>query len=168
MRIEPAKREDIPRLALIAELSYRSAFAGILEDEILSTRDAAFFAERFETSWERMLVAFSGESPSGFLLMTEGHIDMLFMDPRSSRRGGGALLLREAERLGATSLECFRDNRHARQFYERHGWRVVHEYERDFAGRSRNFVLYKKPFSAVSQSNDTASPDSFIRSKDNP
>ena len=56
-----------------------------------------FFAERFASSWDRMLVACFRRSAVGFLLMTDGHIDMLFMDPAASGRGGGALLLKEAE-----------------------------------------------------------------------
>ena len=91
-----------------------------------------------------MLVALFDDKTVGFLLMTDGHIDMLFMDPDASGRGGGARLLREAEASGAKSLECFRDNHGARRFYERHGWRVTREYERDFAGKSRSFVFYEK------------------------
>ncbi|WP_114946902.1 GNAT family N-acetyltransferase [Microvirga calopogonii] len=144
MIARPAGADDIPALAAIAERSYRAAFADILEPDVLVGRDAAFFAERFTASWERMLVAVSDGSPVGFLLMTDHHIDMLFMDPVASGRGGGALLLREAEAQGAKSLECFRDNHAARRFYERHGWRIGREYEREFAGRSRHFVLYAK------------------------
>jgi putative acetyltransferase len=142
--VRPARAEDIPALAMVAERSYRDAFAGILEPEVLEGRNAAFFAERFASSWERMLVALEDDAPIGFLLMTEGHIDMLFMDPDAGGRGGGMLLLREAETRGARSLECFRDNYGARGFYERHGWRVTREYERDFAGTSRSFVFYEK------------------------
>ena len=134
--------EDVPALAEIAERSYTAAFAGMLEADVLSTRDAAFFGQRFVSAWERMLVAVSDQKPAGFLLMTDGHIDMLFMDPVASRKGGGALLLREAEGAGARSLECFRDNHGARRFYERYGWRVEREYDRAFAGKSRSFVLY--------------------------
>jgi putative acetyltransferase len=111
---------------------------------VLATRDADFFAERFSASWERMLVALAGEEAIGFLLMTDGHIDMLFMDPDATGQGAGALLLAKAEALGATSLECFRDNLGARRFYERHGWRVAREYAREFAGRERSFVFYVK------------------------
>jgi putative acetyltransferase len=142
--VRAAGANDINALAAIAERSYRAAFAGILEDHVLQGRDASFFAERFATSWERMLVAVSGEHPVGFLLMTEGHIDMLFMDPAASGRGGGALLLREAEVRGARTLECFRDNHGARRFYERHGWHVERAYDREFAGRSRSFIFYAK------------------------
>ena len=144
MRVRAARPEDVPTLAVIAERSYRSAFEGILEPEVLAGRDAAFFAARFASSWEHMLVALAHEEPMGFLLMTDGHIDMLFMDPRASGQGGGALLLKQAEALGARSLECFRDNHGARRFYERQGWQVSREYDRAFAGRERSFVLYAK------------------------
>ena len=144
MIVRPAGADDVPVLAAIAERSYRAAFADILEAEVLETRDATFFAARFASSWEGMLVACSGAMPVGFLLMTDGHIDMLFMDPAASSRGGGSLLLEAAEQQGARSLECFRDNYEARRFYERHGWQVEREYDREFAGKSRSFVLYVK------------------------
>ena len=47
MIVRPARADDIPALAAIAERSYRAAFAGILEEEVLTSRDAAFFAARF-------------------------------------------------------------------------------------------------------------------------
>jgi putative acetyltransferase len=142
--VRAAQAEDISALALVAERSYRSAFRHILEEDALTSRDAAFFAARFEADWPRMTVALSGETLIGFLLMTDGHIDMLFMDPDASGKGAGALLLRHAEERGARSLECFRDNHGARRFYERHGWCIEREYDREFAGRSRSFVLYVK------------------------
>ncbi|MBL0405806.1 GNAT family N-acetyltransferase [Microvirga aerilata] len=144
MNVRAARAEDVPELAAIAERSYRAAFAGILEADLLESRNAAFFAGRFAASWERMLVAFSNDEPVGFLLMTRDHIDMLFMDPAASGKGGGAVLLKRAEALGVRSLECFRDNWGARRFYERHGWLADREYEREFAGRNRSFVLCVK------------------------
>ena len=144
MKVRAARIEDVPALAEIAERSYRSAFASILEPEVLAGRDAVFFTARFASSWERMLVAVANDRLMGFLLMTDGHIDMLFMAPEASQQGGGALLLHEAEALGATSLECFRDNAGARRFYERHGWHVGREYKRVFVGRERSFVWYVK------------------------
>jgi putative acetyltransferase len=142
--IRPAKSTDIDALAEVAARSYGAAFAGILEPEVIATRDVALFAERFASSWARIWVAEHEKSIVGFLLMTDGHIDMLFMDPATIRKGGGARLLKEAEVRGAKSLECFRDNHRARRFYERHGWRITREYEREFAGRSRSFVFYEK------------------------
>ncbi len=144
MKVRGATADDVPSLAVIAERSYSLAFADILEEEVIEDRNTAFFMARFAHAWRRMLVVCSGRTPTGFLLMTDSHIDMLFMDPAASGHGGGALLLKEAEMKGARSLECFRDNHGARRFYERHGWRIAREYERDFAGRRRSFVFYEK------------------------
>ncbi|MCG7393497.1 GNAT family N-acetyltransferase [Microvirga sp. ACRRW] len=144
MIVRPAEPDDIPFMAGIAQRSYALAFANILEAEVIDDHDIAFFMARFAFAWERMLVARSGETLTGFLLITDGHIDMLFMDPDASGQGGGARLLAEAEARGAKSLECFRDNHGARRFYERHGWRVTREYEREFAGCKRSFIFYEK------------------------
>jgi putative acetyltransferase len=144
VKVRVATTDDVPSLAAIAQRSYSSAFANILEGEVIDDHDIAFFMARFAHAWPRMLVVCSGKTPIGFLLMTDGHIDMLFMDPAASGQGGGTLLLEEAESKGARSLECFRDNHGARRFYERPGWRIAHEYERDFAGQNRGFVFYEK------------------------
>lgn len=144
MIVRPAEPGDVPALAGIAQSSYSLAFADILEPEVIDDHDIAFFMARFAHAWQRMLVALSDGIPAGFLLMTDQYIDMLFMDPAASGRGGGALLLKEAEQRGARSLECFRDNHAARRFYERHGWHVEREYDREFAGKSRSFVFYVK------------------------
>lgn len=149
MIIREAQPADISALAEVAARSYRSAFAAILEEEVLASRDAAFFEARFASSWQRMLVAEQGGLVTGFLLMTEGHVDMLFMDSTASGQGGGARLLERAEALGARSLECFRDNHGARRFYERHGWRLTRQYEREFAGQTRSFVFYEKSDAAL-------------------
>lgn len=142
MIVRSARIEDISDLAEVAARSYRAAFTAILEPETLATRDAVFFAERFRSSWERVLLAEKNSKVIGFLLMTDGHIDMLFMDPDASGQGGGARLLEAAKEQGAKSLECFRDNHGARRFYERHGWRIAREYDREFAGQNRSFVFY--------------------------
>lgn len=142
MTIRKAEHSDIPDLAAVAERSYRTGFGAILGEEIVATRTAHFFAQRFEPAWERMLVALSEGRVAGFCMITDAHIDMLFVDPEATGQGLGSALLRQAESAGASTLECFRDNLRARQFYEKHGWRVVKEYERDFIGQKRGFVLY--------------------------
>ncbi|NNC01012.1 GNAT family N-acetyltransferase, partial [Corallococcus exiguus] len=105
---------------------------------------AHFFASRFVESLDRITVAQDDDALLGFLLMTDGHIDMLFMDPDAVGKGVGTLLLRDAEARGAASLECFRDNHGARIFYERNGWSLSRAYDREFAGKSRSFVFYVK------------------------
>jgi putative acetyltransferase len=129
----------------VAERSYRAAFDEILEHEVLATRDAAFFGARFGEAWERMRVAEDGGRVLGFTLVTDGHIDMIFVDPDAAGSGAGSTLLAQAEAEGARSLECFRDNHAARRFYERRGWRLTREYERAFLGAERAFAFYEKP-----------------------
>jgi putative acetyltransferase len=149
VRIVPAGPSEIPALARLAERSYASAFRGILEPETLKSCTAAFFTARFERDWERTVVAWSEGAPSGFCLVTERHIDMLFVDPDRIGQGVGTALLRHAEAGGAVTLECFRDNRAARRFYEANGWRVAAEYERPSLGRMRAFVRYARPGEAA-------------------
>lgn len=144
MKVRPAAAADVTALAELAARAYRAGFAGILEEEALAIRHAGFFRERFVSGWELITVAADGERLLGFAQVTDGHIDMLFVAPDVVRRGVGAALLQHAERNGATSLECFRDNAGARAFYERHGWRAADAYTRPFLGRDRAFVLYRK------------------------
>ena len=80
----------------------------------------------------------------GFAKTTAGHLDMLFVQPRAHGTGAGSALLAEAEARGVRTLECFRDNAAARGFYERRGWTLLRAYQRDFAGRVRDFVFYWK------------------------
>ena len=140
--VREAGPEDVPALAGIAERSYRAAFADILEPEALALRDAAFFAGRFGQAWPHMRVAELGGRAIGFALVTERHLDMLFVDPQAERGGAGSALLSLVEAQGARTLEAFRDNRAARAFYERRGWTLQDTYERAFLGRSRAFVRY--------------------------
>jgi putative acetyltransferase len=145
LRVRAAAPEDIADLAALASRSYQAAFASILDDAVLRSRDAASFEARFAICWPHMTVVVADNGIWGFLLMMEGHIDMLFMDPAATGKGAGALLLRDAETRGARSLECFRDNHRARSFYERNGWTLTRAYERDFAGKLHSFVYYEKP-----------------------
>jgi putative acetyltransferase len=144
LKLRAATPADVPALALVAQRSYKAAFAAILEGPVLATRDAAFFEQRFVESLQSITVAAEDEVPIGFLLMTDRHIDMLFIDPAFAGKGVGSRLLGHAEQKGARSLECFRDNYGARGFYERHGWRIERSYDRAFAGRERSFVWYVK------------------------
>jgi putative acetyltransferase len=144
MKVRAARRADIPALAGIAERSYRSGFADILEEDVLASRTAGWFAQRFAEEIQRIRVAVEARRLLGFTLVTGPHIDMLFVDPEAARQGAGAALLRDAEAQGAATLECFADNAPARAFYEHHGWRVTEDYEREFLGRMRWFVMYGK------------------------
>ena len=142
--VRAAAIADVPQTAVVAEASYARAFATILEPATLARYDTAFFAGRFVTALDRLRVA-EGDGIVGFSLVTARHLDMLFVAPQAQASGAGRALLDEAVARGTTTLECFRDNLPARRFYERQGWRLTRAYQRDFAGRARDFVFYEWP-----------------------
>lgn len=144
MIVRAATSADIPDMADVTATSYAHAFAGILEPQALAQRDALFFRTRFAETWPHMRVAIEDDRIFGVAMVTNGHLDMLFLDPATIGKGVGAALLRDVEEHGARTLECFRDNHAARRFYERHGWRQVGAYDREFVGCQRSFVAYEK------------------------
>ena len=142
--VRPAMAGDVADTATVAAASYAGAFATILEPETLARYDAAFFAGRFAAALDRLHVAERG-AIRGFSLVTGRHLDMLFVAPDVQGSGAGRALLDAAVARGTCTLECFRDNLPARRFYERQGWRLARAYQRDFAGRARDFVFYERP-----------------------
>lgn len=145
MKLRAAQSVDIPVLAAIAANSYRTTFASILEPAALEQRDEAFFEAHLASALDRLRVAVADTRIAGFSLVTNNHLDMLFIAADARGQGVGSSLLEAAEMAGVRTLECFRDNDEARAFYEQRGWRLLNEYEREFIGRSRAFVLYGKP-----------------------
>jgi putative acetyltransferase len=136
---------DVAAMAQVASASYRAAFAAILDAGELARRDAASFVARFTQRLADMRLAEVGGRVVGFSLVTGRHLDMLFIDPAAQGSGAGRALLDEAVGRGVNTLECFRDNRLARGFYERAGWRLARAYAREFAGGEHHFVFYALP-----------------------
>ena len=144
LTIRPATQADIPAATQVAAAAYQHAFAHILEPEILATRTPASFAPRFAADLPNLHLATRSNTIIGFSLMTNRHIDMMFVTPHAHRTGAGAALLTNCESRGANSLECFRDNHKARAFYESHAWKLTCAYTRRFADQDHAFVYYEK------------------------
>lgn len=144
MILRRALATDVPAMAQVAVAAYNQAFAGILEPEVLAQRDAGFFEAHFAPRVQHMHLAEQHGQVLGYSLVTDGHLDQLFIAPQSQGKGVGAALLEQVEAQGTLSLECFRDNQRARAFYEAKGWRLTRSYEREFAGKVRAFVFYEK------------------------
>ncbi len=145
VKLRRATPADVAALAEVAAAAYAQAFAGILEPEAMALRGAPFFQAHFKEWIERMNLAEDTGRVIGYTLVTDGHLDQMFIAPQAQGKGAGAALLAQAEAAGARSLECFRDNQSARVFYESRGWRLADAYEREFIGRPRAFVFYEKP-----------------------
>lgn len=145
LRLRAATPADIEALADIVAGAYADSFATILEPAALAQRDAAFFRQHLAARLERVLLAERAGRPVAFSLVTEGHLDMMFVAHGERGHGAGAALLDRAEAAGARTLECFRDNLKARAFYEARGWRLARAYQREFIGATYAFVFYAKP-----------------------
>lgn len=142
--LRPASAADAEALGRVAHDSFHQAFAGIMSPAALAQRPFAFFVERFGVQWPHVVVAEREGRIVGFSMVRDRHIDMLFVDPGVQARGVGKVLLAGAEAGGAITLECFRDNRQAREFYEKHGWRLTKSLRRSFCGEDHDFVLYAR------------------------
>lgn len=138
-----ATQADVAWLAHVALDNYREVFVPLIPVCDWSAFDEAHFQSRFEAAWPRVRIV-GADRPLGFALVSDGHIDMFFIDRAAQKRGIGARLLQDAQARGARSLETFAVNRPARRFYERAGWRGVRRYFRPFAGVTCEFVRYER------------------------
>lgn len=141
MIIRKAVDADIAPAAALMAQAYATHFQPIIGDAALGF-DQAHFEARFARELTGLTVLDSG-GVRGVLLVKDGHIAMLFA--AETGQGHGAALLAYAEAHGARSLEVFANNEGARRFYERAGWQVADDYEREFAGALHRFLRYEKP-----------------------
>lgn len=75
----------------------------------------------------QLWVAESRDTVVGFLAIRKSYIDRMYVEPSDQRRGVGTALLEKARELSPAGLELHthQENRHARTFYEKHGFRAV-------------------------------------------
>ena len=139
--IRAARADDIPAAAALMAGAYAVHFRPILGEAALGF-DRAHFEARFARDLADLVVLDEG-GLQGLLLLTDGHVAMLFAATPGG--GAGAALLAFAEANGARSLEVFAENEGARRFYERAGWRITSAYDREFAGATHRFLRYEKP-----------------------
>jgi len=125
MQIVPFTESHRLALRRIYRQARRSAFHWLDERTLLP--------EAFDrdTRGERIWVCEEGLETLGFIAVWEQDhfIHHLYVDPRSSGRGAGSLLLSHAlgEMGRPAALKCIADNIRARDFYLARGWQVVDE-----------------------------------------
>ncbi|WP_125778162.1 GNAT family N-acetyltransferase [Antribacter gilvus] len=113
---------DAPRIAEIYLRSFAAALPGVRrthsDDEV-----RAWFGDIVVPAG-RTWVAVADDLVAGFLVLDDGWIAQLYLDP--DRRGHGIgdrfVDLAKAEHPGGLSLWTFQANWPARRFYERHGF----------------------------------------------
>jgi putative acetyltransferase len=142
VRIRRARLADMDELASLHHAQFHLAFAGIIGAEALAPRTAEYFRRRFVRHVPRISVAWLPRQMAGFSLVRRGYLQMLFVRPGLQSRGVGRALLRNAERRGARTLDCFAVNLRARAFYRREGWRLIRRFRLSFAGDRHNAVFF--------------------------
>ena len=120
MRLRRAEAADGPAMGAI----FRAARAQTLPYlPVLHTaeEDDAFFGQLAE----RHEAFMAGDE--GFVVLSPGHVEQLYVHPRAQGRGIGSELLRHAQQLSPAGLELwvFQRNTRAIAFYERRGFTVV-------------------------------------------
>jgi ribosomal protein S18 acetylase RimI-like enzyme len=120
--------DDVPAIVAILIRAFRHAYADILDPQLLAELDADELARDWRDAFERgdrtVLVAEVEGRVVGYAsIRHDGDLRTLYVDPAAQGAGVGGLLLSEAERAGARTLEVFKANGHARAFYESRGWR---------------------------------------------
>lgn len=127
--IRTAKHDDLNRIAEIEVFNYRLKFYPIfLNDEFyFGELQVPNVAKRYADSLEDIRVWDDGVV-KGFILVQDGEVKKLFVEPVLQGRGIGARLLENAvEHMGAQPLWALEQNAGAIRFYQRHGFRLTDE-----------------------------------------
>ena len=127
--IQKAKHDDLNRIAEIEVFNYRLKFYPIfLDDEFyFGELQVPNVARRYADSLEDLRVWDDGVV-KGFILVQDGEVKKLFVEPVLQGQGIGARLLEYAvEHMGAQTLWALEQNAGAIRFYQRHGFRLTDE-----------------------------------------
>ena len=127
--IRTARNDDLNRIAEIEVFNYRLKFYPIfLDDEFyFGELQVPNVAKRYADSLEDIRVWDDGVV-KGFILVRNGEVKKLFVEPVLQGHGIGARLLEYAvEHMGSQTLWALEKNAGAIRFYQRHGFRLTGE-----------------------------------------
>lgn len=127
MAVNPSQAITLRR----ATASDAAAIAQVMRRSLGSLRQKSHRSEEEDLAFVReavlarmtVTVADAASSTVGFIAVHGAWIELLYLDPAWTGRGIGSRLL-AAGTLPHAKLYCFRSNRRACRFYERHGFRA--------------------------------------------
>lgn len=125
-------RNDYAALAGIWERSVRATHSFLSEADIASI--GASLVPDYFPNVELYALKRAGAC-AGFVGLSAGKVEMLFVDSRCFGQGVGSALMRFAKERGAVLVDVNKQNPAALRFYEKHGFRVVARDATDDAGR---------------------------------
>ena len=127
--IRRATPDDLNRIAEIEVFNYRLKFYPIFLDDgfYFGEIQVPNVARRYSDSLEDLRVWDDGVV-KGFILVQDGEVKKLFVEPVLQGQGIGTRLLEYAvEHLSAKTLWALNKNTGAIRFYQRHGFRLTDE-----------------------------------------
>lgn len=127
--IRRARTDDLNRISEIEVFNYRLQFYPIFLDDEFYFGDLQVpnVANRYADSLEDIRVWDDGVV-KGFILVKDGEVKKLFVEPILQGQGLGARLLEYAvEHMGAKTLWALEKNTQAIRFYQQHGFHLTGE-----------------------------------------
>ena len=127
--IRRARTDDLNRIAEIEVFNYRLQFYPIFRSDefYFGELQVPHVANRYADSLEDIRVRDDGVV-KGFILVKDGEVKKLFVEPILQGEGLGAKLLEYAvEHMGANTLWALEKNTRAIRFYQRHGFQLTGE-----------------------------------------
>ena len=127
--IRRARTDDLNRIAEIEVFNYRLQFYPIFRSDefYFGELQVPNVAKRYADSLEDIRVWDDGVV-KGFILVKDGEVKKLFVEPVLQGQGLGARLLGYAvEHMGAHTLWALEKNTRAIRFYQRHGVQLTGE-----------------------------------------
>jgi putative acetyltransferase len=133
-RIQKATKADHPTLIKIWESAVRATHHFLSNDDILHLRQL-ILTQYFDLV-DLYLLKTDNNETAGFLGLSPGKIEMLFIDPTHFRKGLGGILLDHAvQEHEVTKVDVNEDNSDALKFYLHKGFRVINRLEKDAEGK---------------------------------
>lgn len=123
---------DYPQLTAIWERSVRASH-DFLSEKMIAEIKAALEPDYFPNV-ALYAASFNGRTV-GFVGLSNGKIEMLFVDADCRGRGFGSVLVDFAKRKGAVAVDVNEQNCAAYQFYSARGFKVIARDDTDDAGR---------------------------------
>jgi putative acetyltransferase len=150
LRIRTARVADRERLLEIWERSVRATHHFLEDTDVISLKPlvAEELASDAVAWW---VLASPADEPLGFLGYANDTVEALFIDPDHRGKGGGRLLVEQAQRLSAGTLavDVNEQNERALGFYEALGFAVVDRSPTDSAGRPFPILHMKRAVPAT-------------------
>lgn len=132
--VRATRPKDIPKLAAIIRRTMPVDYAGLIPSAQMRMRVDEMVAS-LRGRWPLALTAQAGREVAGVALMRGGgHLSLLWLDTRFRGQGMGTRLIAEAEQRVAAqgharmTLNVYKENARAVDFYGRRGWEVDKEY----------------------------------------